>query len=225
MILTENFKNAIYDYIYLLEKEYPQKAILKLIGDRYLLSGIQRTMLYRGITTKENSLKRTSKLITENLLSNQILHIDGYNVLITIGSYLNGNTVFVGNDNFLRDASEIHGKIFRTELFDRALILIFDYLKKINIKEVFFYLDKPVSFSGKLCLKIDEQLKNYKIQGKAETFNSPDFQLKNIKEGFCATSDSTIIDNSKVKVFDLARNTILYHFKPGFIDLLGFYVL
>ena len=104
MILTENFKNAIYDYIYFLEKEYPQKAILKLIGDRYLLSGIQRTMLYRGITTKENSLKRTSKLITENLLSNQILHIDGYNVLITIGSYLNGNTVFVSNDNFLRDA-------------------------------------------------------------------------------------------------------------------------
>ena len=54
-IITENFKNAIIDYSYLLEKDYPHKAILKIIGDRYLLTGLQRSILFRGITKKQTA--------------------------------------------------------------------------------------------------------------------------------------------------------------------------
>jgi len=43
--------------------------------------------------------------------------------------------------------------------------------------------------------------------------------LKNIEEGFVATSDSNIIDKAKVNIFDLARYTIFYHFNPNFIDM------
>ena len=219
MLLTENFAKAISDYIYFLEKDYPQKSVSKLISDRYSLNGIERTILYRGVTTRKNSIYRSSKLVTKEELINQSIYIDGYNVLITIGSYLNGNTVFIGTDNFLRDASEIHGKIFRTELFERAIVLILTYLKEINIKDAYFYIDKPVSFSGNLCLKINQHLEDFEIKGKAETCDSPDFILKHLEKGFCATSDSTIIDKSKVKIFDLARNTLSLYFKTRFVDL------
>ena len=219
MLVADNFKHAINDYIYLLERKYPQKAILKLIGDKYLLSGIERTILFRGIATQNKIVSRCTKLATENELYHQTLHVDCYNTLITIGSYLNGSIVFVGNDNFLRDASEIHGKIFRTELFKKSLLLIFNYLKKINVYEVLFYLDKPVSYSGKLCQEINDWLKKENIKGNAQTCGSPDFILKNIDYGFCSTSDSIIIDNSKMKIFDLSRKTIEFHFKPNFLDL------
>ncbi len=219
MLVADNFINATNDYIYLLERKYPQKAILKLIGDKYLLSGIERTILFRGITTQNKIVSRSTKLATETELYHQTLHIDCYNTLITIGSYLNGSTVFVGNDNFLRDASEIHGKIFRTELYEKSLSLIFYYLKTINISEVLFYLDKPVSYSGKLCQDINDLLTKEKINGNAQTCESPDFILKNVDYGFCSTSDSIIIDNSKIKIFDLSRKTIEFHFNPNFLDL------
>ena len=219
MLIDDNFNNAIKDYFYLLEKKYPQKAILKLIGDRYLLSGTERTILFRGITTKNKIISRRLKLATEAELYNQTLHVDCYNVLITIGSYLNGSTVFVGNDNFLRDASEIHGKIFRTELYEKSLSLIFHYIKTLNISEILFYLDKPVNYSGKLCQDINDMLKKENIKGKAQTCESPDFILKNVDYGFCSTADSIIIDNSNMKIFDLARKTIEFSFKPNFLDL------
>ncbi|MCK5822873.1 MAG: DUF434 domain-containing protein [Bacteroidales bacterium] len=218
-IVADNFKNAINDYIYLLEKKYPQKAILKLIGDKYLLSSVERTILFRGITTKNKIISRSTKLASENELFNQTIHVDCYNTLITIGSYLNGSTVFIGNDNFLRDASEIHGKIFRTELYEKSLSLIFYYLKTKNVSNILFYLDKPVSYSGKLCSDINDLLNKEKINGKAQTCESPDFILKNIDFGFCSTSDSIIIDNSNVKIFDLSRKTIEFHYKPKFLDL------
>ena len=104
-MLRQEFKYAIRDYLYLLEKNYPQKGIIKLIGDRYALSGTERTMLYRGIATRENCLARKQKLALVKELKKASLYIDGYNVMITIGSYLNGNTVYISNDHILRDAS------------------------------------------------------------------------------------------------------------------------
>ena len=51
--ISIDFKQAVIDYLYLLEKLYPHKAILKIIGDRYRLSKTQRSILFRGITRKE----------------------------------------------------------------------------------------------------------------------------------------------------------------------------
>ncbi|MCK4288289.1 MAG: DUF5616 domain-containing protein, partial [Bacteroidales bacterium] len=97
--------------------------------------------------------------------------------------------------------------------------LILVYLEKLKVSEINFYLDQPVSFSGKLSQKINKIIKDYYLTGKAEVYNSPDYILKNIEEGFVATSDSTIIDKAKLNIFDIARNTIKYHFNPNFIDM------
>ena len=141
MGLSENFNIAIKDYKYFLERKYPQKSILKIVGDKYLLTGKERAMLFRGITIKSNIDKRKNILV-KNIkgIKDKSLHIDGYNVLITVGSYLNGNMVFICNDNFLRDVSELHGKIFRNKFVERSLQLTIDYLKKNNVKMLIFIL-------------------------------------------------------------------------------------
>ncbi len=219
MIITDDFNKAVKDYLYLLENQYPQKAVLKIIGDRYALNGTQRTILYRGITTKNNSLNRKQKLAGIAEVLGSILHIDTYNVLITIGNYLNGNILYISTDYLLRDASEIHGKAFRKNLIDRALDLIFNYFKIINVSGVRFYIDRPVSNSGKLNCKINELIQKNGLSGESKTVDSPDYVLKKQSKGYCCTSDSAIIDNGLNKTFDLAHFTLKHNFKPSFIDL------
>lgn len=218
-MISENFRSAIHDYRFLLERNYPQKGIIKLIGDRYSLSGTERTMLYRGITTGANCLIRKSKKALVKEATNSRLCIDGYNVMITIGNYLNGNTTFIGNDHYLRDAAEMHGKVFRKVLMDRVLDLLLTDLKYLKAPEVMVYFDKPVSKSGELAAKVNDRFTELKIKGKALTADSADYNLKRFTEGYIATSDSGIIDQSKVKVFDLALHVIKRNFNAEIIDL------
>ncbi len=49
MKISENFIQAIRDYNDLLNKDYPEKGIKKFVGDRYSLSGMERSVLYRGV--------------------------------------------------------------------------------------------------------------------------------------------------------------------------------
>ena len=219
MTLSENFLNSINDYQYFLDKSYPQKAIIKIICDRYSLSSVERTILFRGIASQEIAKSRQKKITSIENSKNNILHVDAYNILITISSYLFGSVVFVSNDNFLRDAAEIHGKNFRDKFFNRSIELVIDFLKYINPKETIFYLDSPVSYSGELSNYLNESLVKNNISGLAQTVHSPDYHLKNIREGIVATSDSVIIDKSNVKIFDLARSTLVFHFNPTFLNL------
>jgi hypothetical protein len=217
--LSHNFLQSAADYLYFLNRDYPQKALIKLIGDRYQLSGAERSMLYRGICSTELSRIRKGKLIEPQGLKLQWLSLDTYNVLITIGSYLNGNTVFVSNDGFLRDASEIHGKVFRSELLNRALKLVFEFLVFCEPAGIRFFIDRPVSHSGKLCALINQIISANKMQGAAETHHSPDFILKNMHEGILATSDSTIIEKTHLPLIDLPLHVLRFHFEPEFYDL------
>jgi hypothetical protein len=217
--LRSEFLEAAKDYIYFLDRHYPQKALIKLIGDRYQLSGTERSMLFRGIWASEEASLRKQKLAEPHNLISQPISIDTYNMLITIASYLNGNVVFISNDHFLRDASEIHGKVFRNELLERALNLTFEYLNECKLSGIRFLIDSPVSHSGKLCAQINQMIAESNLQGSAETHQSPDYLLKNTLEGIIATSDSTIIDKTCLPVFDLPRHVLQHHFSPAFIDL------
>jgi hypothetical protein len=216
---SEHFKAAASDYLFLLEHRYPQKAVLKLVGDRYALSAVERTMLYRGICDRTLASARNKKNRTRPLSVRSSVHIDTYNVLITIGSYLNGSKVFISLDGFLRDASEIHGKAFRNELFSRSIDLILDFLSSSGVKSVCFYLDRPVSHSGELAEKITASTEDYGLKGLATVHDSADYILKKTETGIIATSDSAIIDHSLIPVYDLARHTIEHHFTPKFQNL------
>ena|ERR1035437_457589 len=212
------FREAVADYQYLLERKYPKKAVLKMIGDRYLLSGVERTILFRGITTADNARERHAKIIND--ISEQHLLIDGYNVLITIGSYLNGNLTFISNDGFLRDSSETHGKIMRTGLLERALDLMLNFIQAQKPATIKLFFDAPVSNSKKFSDFVNQKLLTQAINGSSEVVDSPDFVLKNASEGICCTSDSEIIDSSCLQSFDLAQSTLAYNFHTNFFEVI-----
>ena len=218
-LLQPLFSEAVADYQYLLERNYPKKVVLKMIGDRYLLSGVERTILFRGVTTADNARERHAKI--RNDIKDQHLLIDGYNVLITIGSYLNGNLTFISNDGFLRDSSETHGKIIRTGLLERALDLMLNFIQTQKPASIKLFFDAPVSNSKKFSDFVNQKLQTLNINGCSEVVDSPDFVLKNAMEGICCTSDSEIIDSTSLQSFDLARSTLAYNFQPVFFEVIG----
>ncbi|MDP4185596.1 MAG: DUF434 domain-containing protein [Bacteroidota bacterium] len=212
--LTLEFSKALKDYSYLLEHGYPQNAALKLVGDRWKLTGMCRSILFRGIFEPEASERRNQKRVGAEHLYGSNVFIDTCNVLITLGSYLNGNEVFISTDGYVRDASEIHGKAFREDLLDQSLNFIFRFLASHNPASLNFYIDEPMSFSGRLAARINELLEENQISGNAQTCKSPDHILNTLSEGLIATSDTVIIDRCVCKIIDLPYEVLQLNFQP-----------
>jgi hypothetical protein len=211
MKFSEGFFRAVGDYRYLLERNYPQKAMLKLVGDRYQLPAFERVMLYRGLAKEEEVACRQKKQ-TDQFQAGTIVTLDGFNVCRTVGSYLNGNPVFVGMDGFLRDVSELHRKKLKWEVLERSTGLILDFLKAKKAGYVRFYFDTPISHSGKMCEMTKTNMVEKGLSGEAQTVFSPDHALISAGEGIICTADSNIIENAKVPVYDLARHLLQERF-------------
>jgi len=218
------FRQAFNDFLYLTEKGYPPRGFLKLVGDHYQLSDHERSMLYRGIVTHHKAEMRLGRSAMPDEISGKVIHVDGFNVLATISSYLLGRPVFIALDGFLRDASRFRGNLDKIKKYQAAINCIEGYLENRLINTCIFYLDSEVSFHEEIVdLLSGTQLYHsgivsFLVSGKV------DEELCHVKHGYVATSDSEIIDLSEVKIFDLAKEVLTHHFHPDFFDLRQFSV-
>ncbi len=211
MKFSDGFFQAVCDYRYLLERDYPQKSMLKSVGDRYALPSHERAMLFRGLAKKQQVKTRQQKLL-QDIPAHAEVTLDGFNVCRTVGSYLNGNPVFVGMDGYLRDVSELHRKKLKWEVLELSMTSILEFLREKDVSHVHFYFDTPISHSGKMCLMTRQKMQELNMGGEAETVFSPDYELITAEKGFICTADSNIIENTKIKVFDLAHQLLLDKF-------------
>lgn len=205
-VLTDSFKQAAKDYSFLLDNGYPERPSLKLVGDRYRLTGLQRTVLFRGITSMNNARSRRSKITQEP--KGQKLYVDGYNVVFTIMNYLLGKTVFISSDGFMRDSGGTYGGIEDETIFYKAVDLLFDFIKTNAVGPVVIYLDGPVPGSAPHKNELERRLRQAEIEGEVVLAKPADTPLKEKTGGIIATSDSGIIDAVACKVFDLARRCL-----------------
>ena len=209
------FRKAAVDYRYLLEGGYPEKPVLKLVGDRFRLSRIQRQVLYRGIDARERSALRSEKR-REPAISDTSLYVDGYNVLFTIYNYLSGRQLFICDDGFLRDTGELRGRISNKPVFNTAVELLIEYAARFDQLVFQVFLDEPVSHSGRLAADISKQMMEKNIPGEAVTVPTADTRLSDFDDDLIATSDSAIIDRHRGPVFDLARSILDTAYQPNF---------
>ncbi len=211
---SENLRSAISDYRLLLDKEYPVKATIKLVGDKYRLSKEERSILYRGVAASEAASLRKEK-ITDQLPEGNVF-IDAYNVFFTTANYLRGRPVYISDDGILRDSGELHGRFTDKELLGKVVSLVIRYLSVYPRNYFYILLDQPVSNSGKLSEELNRELERYSISGIAETKPSPDlFIIENARDVVC-TGDSVIIDKSLARVFDLSRKILERNYNAKF---------
>ncbi len=214
---TQDFYNGIKDYHYLMNRSYPEKGSLKLVGDRYRLNRDQRTILYRGISSEKKAVKREERLITD--IPGKYLVIDGYNVLFTLLNYRLGRLIFISNDNIVRDVGRAHGKLHNEDTFLECLDLLVDYLSVKKPDFIHVFIDSPVSHSAKHSRLINKRINTYNLQGICEVVRSPDTDIQKFKDGVLATSDTLIIDKTQNKITDIPRQILNLKFQAEFLDL------
>jgi hypothetical protein len=211
-------ERASREYLWLLSKGYPQKASLKLVGDKFMLSREMRQVLYRGISAENSADERKKKLGL--IRKGDLVLIDTYNVLFTINNYLLGKHVFVSNDGMVRDAGEMRGRVINKPVFTRSVCLLLDFLKEYAGTTFILYLDEPVSHSGRLASEISKDMVQMEIEGEALTVNSPDHMLQHENSDAICTSDTVIIERYTGRVIDLPRMLLEKFFQPEFHSLI-----
>jgi hypothetical protein len=204
-----SFKLAIEDFRYLKNRNYPDKAALKLVSDHHRLSAIQRNCLFRAIFSASDSRQRKAKLAAAEDVDGQLLGVDWYNVLITVESYLKGFPVFISDDGLVRDSSGIHGSYRAGKITERGITEILSVIAALKPARIEIFLDSPISHSGDMAEQLRGRLsRSASMPHSVSVFPSADFPLKSFS-GIVATSDSSIIDRPQVQqVFDLARFVI-----------------
>jgi len=218
-MITPEFKQAIQDYSQLLEKQYPRKQILKLIGDRYLLDKPQRTMLSRGVFLYRDVENRQYKKTVS--IAGRILHIDACNVLFSIANYLLGRLVFLSNDGFIRDAGEAYDKLQAHEKFYQAMVLVMEYLAGEGASVAHFYIDEPVTNSSLLEDQLNKLIGESGLDGDTILCRKPDNELMKITEGVICTSDSEIMDETPCMLADIPYGVLSGKFDLEIADLAG----
>ncbi|MBU5226290.1 DUF434 domain-containing protein [Clostridium senegalense] len=180
------------DLRYLLNRSYNIKGSSTFIGNHYLLSERQRLSIVRGISSDKSVENRKAKEIPINKLENETVNIDGFNTVITLEVALSNSVILNCMDGTIRDLAGLRGTYKIIDKSELAIKLIGNILEKYKIKEAIFYLDSPVSNSGRLKLKILELLKDYNFQVEAKTINNVDTVLES--SDCVITSDAIILD-------------------------------
>jgi hypothetical protein len=202
----KDIQKAARDFRFLLNRGYPRKASLELVGNRYGLTSDERHLLHRGVFSNSDSESRRKKKVFVREVRNKDLAIDGHNVLITVEAGISGRPLALGDDGFIRDISGLSGSFKRTETTEKAIQFIIRAIKKIKPSQTLFLLDAPISKSGELAEAVRSYLEREDIPGEAMAVKVPERILIGFP-GVVATSDTAIIEQSK-KVLDLAGHVL-----------------
>jgi hypothetical protein len=142
---------------------------------------------------------RRLKLVDIKALHGKDVFVDGYNVLITVESMIEGCPVYLCDDGLLRDIRGIFRSYKPSGATDSALQEIINFLNFAGPDRVEILLDRQISMSGDLAARIRGMMTNRDVPWTARTARDVDHQLKLMK-GVIATSDGNVIDAAQFVV-------------------------
>lgn len=185
---------AGYDLYYLLNHGYKIKGSSVFVGNHYLMSERQRLALVRAVSSKENIQIRKKKEI-KGTLENSTVNIDGFNTIITLEVALSDSLLLKCMDGTIRDLAALRGTYRLIDKTQLAIIQIGKLLEENKVKKTVFYLDSPVSNSGKLKVQILDLLKKFSFDVDVHVIHNVDSVLETLDN--VITSDAIILDKCK----------------------------
>lgn len=193
----ELLQKAADEVQFLLDRGYDVKPVTTFVGNHYLFSERQRLALARSVSARESIQKRVNKelLQTERGRLPETVHIDGFNTVITLEVALSGSPVFYCRDGALRDLAGLRGTYRVIDKTQTAIELLLRQLELLYISEAVFYLDAPVSNSGRLSGLIRQCAKGYGISVQTQIIPDVDRVLEQM-EGVIS-GDAIILNRCK----------------------------
>lgn len=220
---VEVLNEAVTDLAFLFNRGYADHAALTLVGDRYQLRKRQRLALLRACCTDAARQKRKEAAIPPIGLKDELVLIDGYNLLITVESILGDGIILQCRDGCYRDISSVHGTYRRVAETHEALLLLGNTLKSLQIKKAHWYLDAPVSNSGRLKTLMHELAQDNDFSWEVELVNNPDQVLADRHEHILISSDRWILDQAD-RWFNLTAHILTGIPEKHITVLMGNYV-
>jgi hypothetical protein len=187
-------REAVGDFSWLLSRDYASPSALKVVGDRYGLTARQRTAVMRSSCSDAARIGRLGREISLEEVAGRAVWIDGYNALTTVETALAGGVVIVGRDGCWRDMASMHGTWKRVEETRPGIERVGERLEEVGAKDVVWFLDSPVSNSGRLKGTIMEIGAARGWGWRVEVVADPDKVLREAQEEVVATADSVVLD-------------------------------
>ena len=200
-------REAMADYCWLLTRGYSGDAALKLVGDHFQLAARQRLALVRGGCSNLVSDRRKAQRVELAALRGRRVAVDGFNCLITVEAALSGGVVLRAVDGSHKDLASVHGTYRHVSETPDALDQLCDTLSRQHPEHVVWYLDSPVSNSGKLATLMRNRFEAKGLAWDVELVKDADRAIQQSR-AVAASSDGWVLDEAAGWV-DLAGATVL----------------
>ncbi|HTV23964.1 MAG TPA: DUF434 domain-containing protein [Polyangiaceae bacterium] len=186
---------AVDDFSWLLGRGYAVDAALKLVGDRHRLVVRQRVAVSRAACSDAARQRRSARRLGANDIAARSLGVDAFNAIITLEVALGGGLGVIGRDGARRDLASVHGSYRRVLDTPRALELLVSALAACAPAEVLWYLDRPVSNSGKLAGLLRAECRRGALPGSVELIDDVDRRVSRAEVALSA--DSAVLDDAE----------------------------
>ena len=200
------FKDATDDLCFLLSRGYGEKSALAIIGNRYKLNKRQRQAIQRISASEQEIQVRLKSQYSPECLASQQIEIDGFNLLILLESALSGGYILKCRDGIYRDMSSVHGSYKRVVQTEKAILLVGTALQRLKVAHIKWYLDQPISNSGRLKSRLLELGEVHQFDWEVELDYSPDKVL--IDSHHIVVSSDAWILNEASRWFNLGAYII-----------------
>lgn len=197
---------ATHDLCWLLDHDYALRSATELVGNRHNLTSRQRMAVARCTCTRDDAQHRQQTEVQPGDLQGRELWLDGYNVLTVLESALAGGVVLLGRDGCCRDVAGIHRRYRKVNETLPVLHMVGELAAAWSVASCRWWLDKPVSNSGRLKALIVETAAAAGWNMTVELVFNPDRVLWE-SEHVVATSDGVILDRCRHWV-NLTRRVI-----------------
>ncbi len=146
---------------------------------------------------------RKQTLVPPDDLIGKEVAIDGYNVLLTLEAALSNGVLLLARDGTLRDLAAMSAHYRRVHATRPALELLASFFCESGVGVVHWYLDRPVSNSGRLKRLIEEAMEGREPPWTVKLTDRTDRRLAE-SQRVVGTADSAILDRCRSWV-NLAR--------------------
>lgn len=179
----ERLRKAAGEVQFLLDQGYGVKPVTTFVGNHYMFSERQRLALARAVSPGESIVQRGIKELLRqgNGELPETVHIDGFNTIITLEVALSGSPVLCCADGTIRDLAGLRGTYRLIDKTQTAVELVLQELKRLKIENACFYLDAPVSNSGRLSGLIMRCAEQYDISVEVQVINDVDRVLEQLE--------------------------------------------
>lgn len=195
------------DLCWLLDQGYATRSALELVGNRHNLTSRQRMAVSRCACPAGAAERRRRIQLPPSGVHGRELWLDGYNVVTVLESALAGGVVLLGRDGCCRDVAGIHRRYRKVNETTPVLRMIGETAAGWGVTCCRWWLDKPVSNSGRLKALIGEIAAAAGWDMSVELVFNPDHLLCETEE-VIATSDGVVLDHCRQWV-NLTRHIIL----------------